>query len=139
MKQEELDMSRGVAFYAEVTSDITHVGNHQVIHFDYVRTNNGKAYNNNTAVFTAPSNGVYVFHWTITNKDRSFMNVEIIVKGQVYGKAMADAYNHADYAVAANLAVIALQRGDLVWIRSGTWHSGVLAGDYYSTFSGYRL
>ena len=139
VKQEELDMTRGVAFYAEVTSDITHIGNHQVIHFDKIRTNIGNAYNSNTAMFTAPSNGIYTFHWTITNKDQSFMNTELIARRQVYGNAMSDAYNHNDYAVAANLAVISLNKGDQVYIQSGTWHSGVLAGNYYSTFSGYRL
>lgn len=131
--------TKPVAFYAQLTSDITAIKNHQTLNFDKVMINLGNGYNGVSGVFAAPASGLYVFHWVNTNRDRSYMNTELIVRNQVYGKAMSDAMDHNDYAVASNLAVVQLEPGDQVWVRSGTWHSGKLAGDYYSTFSGYRL
>ena len=131
--------SAPVAFYAQLSIDITAIKDHMTLNFDRVMINLGNGYNGVSGVFAAPASGLYVFHWVNTNRDRSFMNTELIVKGKVYGKAMSDAMDHIDYAVASNLAVVQLEPGDQVWVRSGTWHSGKLAGDYYSTFSGYRV
>ena len=131
--------TRPVAFNAQLTSDVTAIKNHQTLNFDKVMINLGNGYNGVSGVFAAPEPGLYVFHWVNTNRDRSYMNTELIVRNQVYGKAMSDAMDHDDLAVASNLAVVQLEPGDQVWVRSGTWHSGKVAGDYYSTFSGYRL
>ena len=131
--------SESVAFYAQLTKDKSGIKNHETLTFDKVMINLGNAYNGMSGVFTAPTVGLYAFHWTNTNADRSYMNTELIVQNQVYGKAMSDAMDHDDYAVASNLAIAQLNRGDQVWVRSGTWHSGKLRGDLYSTFSGYRI
>ena len=128
-----------VAFYAQLTTDKSGVTNHETLAFDKIMINLGNAYNGMSGVFTAPSMGLYAFHWTNTNADRSYMNTELIVQNQVYGKAMSDAMDHNDYAVASNLAIAQLNRGDQVWVRSGTWHNGKLRGDLYSTFSGHRI
>ena len=131
--------SAPVAFYAQLSIDITAIKDHMTLNFDRVMINLGNGYNGVSGVFAAPASGLYVFHWVNTNRDRSFMNTELIVKGKVYGKAMSDAMNHDDYAVASNLAIAELDQSDQVWVRAGTWHSGKVAGGFYSTFSGYRV
>ncbi|XP_060588620.1 complement C1q-like protein 4 [Ruditapes philippinarum] len=128
-----------VAFYTQLSKDVGNIGNHQTIIFDIVTTNVGHGYNPVDGIFTAPLQGTYVFFWLNTNKDHSYMNTELVKNSTVVGKSMSDAADHADYAAASNSAVLQLKAGEEVWVRSGTWHSGTLAGDYYSTFSGWLL
>ncbi|XP_053388513.1 complement C1q-like protein 2 [Mercenaria mercenaria] len=96
-------------------------------------------YNPVDGIFTAPVTGTYVFFWLNTNKDRSFMNTELVKNAVVFGKSMSDSYNHDDYAASSNTAVLHVKEGEEVWVRCGTWHSAVIAGDFYSTFSGWLL
>ena len=131
--------SSNIAFYVQLSSNLDRIGNHHIIKFDHVISNLGGAYDPHSGIFEAPQKGTYVFHWSTTNEVKSYMNTELFSNGVVYGKAMSDAMDHNDRAVAANLAVISLEKGDQVWIRSGTWHSGKIQGDNYSTFSGYKL
>ncbi|CAC5382567.1 unnamed protein product [Mytilus coruscus] len=109
------------------------------IHFDRVITNNGQPYNPLDGIFHTPVTGTYVFVWTTTNRDHSFMNSELLKNGVRVARAMSDAMDHIDYAVATSFAVINLTVGDEVWIQSGTWHSSALAGDDYSSFAGWIL
>ena len=115
------------------------LGNHQIIKFDHITANIGTAYNSESGIFEAPSSGMYLFHWLITNDVGSYMNSELYSNGKVYGKAMSDAHDHADRAVAGNIVILQLDKGDQVWIRSGTEHNGKIVGGFNSTFSGYRL
>ncbi|WAR01433.1 hypothetical protein MAR_007991 [Mya arenaria] len=93
----------GVAFYVQLSTDMTHVGNHQTIVFDVVTTNIGNGYNRIDGIFTAPIGGTYVFTWTTTNKNRSYMTTELLKKGFiVLGKTTSDAMDHDDYAIATN-------------------------------------
>ena len=141
MKTRKQNLFSGVhvAFYAVIQYDKTNVGNHQIIQFDWVKLNIGNGYNSGTGIFTAPSSGFYVFFWSTTNKDYTYMNSELMVRGSIYGKTMSDAGEHDDYESASNMAIVQLSRGDLVWLRSGTWHDRHLAGEQFSTFSGFRL
>ena len=129
----------GVAFYALLSMNLDRVGDHHIVKFDNVVSNVGGAYDSTSGIFEAPQKGTYVFHWAITNEEHSYMNTELFSNGVIYGKAMSDAMNHDDRAVAANLAILTLQKGDQVWIRAGTWHSGKIQGDNYCSFSGYKL
>lgn len=128
-----------IAFYAQLTENLTHLGKHQIIIFDAVVTNIGNPYNKNIGVFTTPVSGIYVFTWTSTNIYHSFMNTEIMKNGVVFGHAMSDAMDHDNYDVASSTVVLQLLVGDTVWIRTGTWHNGHIAGSYLSTFSGWLI
>ena len=58
-------------------------GDHQTIQFDKVVTNVGNMYNPIDGIFRAPVDGTYVFCWTNTNRDHSYMNTELIQNGKV--------------------------------------------------------
>lgn len=131
--------SRGIAFYAQLSADHDHIGNHQAMIFDRVRTNIGNAYNNRDGVFTAPSPGIYVFFWTTVNKDHSHMQTELVVNGVQFGRAWADSWDHIDYSMASNTVIVSLKTGDTVWIRSDTVHSAFTSGQNFATFSGWLL
>ncbi|XP_053375720.1 C1q-related factor-like [Mercenaria mercenaria] len=128
-----------VAFYTQLSKDVDHLGNHQTIVFDTVTTNIGGGYNPADGIFTAPVTGTYVFFWLNTNRDRSSMDTELVKNAVVVGKSFSDAYQHLDYAASSNTAVLQTTRGDEIWVRSGTRHSNVITGEYFSTFSGWLL
>jgi hypothetical protein len=115
------------------------VTNYRIIIFDEVQTNIGNAYNGKSGIFACRSPGVYVFYWVVTNKDRTYMDSELVVNGEERSQAFSDAADHTDYAVASNVVVTELKSGDQVWIRSGTWHSGKLGGQRRTSFSGWKL
>ncbi|XP_045177014.2 complement C1q-like protein 4 [Mercenaria mercenaria] len=128
-----------VAFSASLTGDMTSVPNHRIIIFNEVQTNVGGAYNGKTGIFVCKIPGVYVFYWVTTNKDRTWMDSELVINGEKRGQTFSDAGNHDDYSVASNIVVAELRFGDQVWIRSGTWHNGNLAGSHRTSFSGWIL
>lgn len=128
-----------VAFSAYLTHDVTGFGNYLAITFDHVITNIGGAYNGKSGIFACYQPGVYVFYWVITNKDRTWMDSELVVNGIEQCQAFSDSGNHDDYAVASNVVVVDLKKGDQVWIRSGTWHNAQFGGERRSSFSGWLL
>lgn len=138
--QSETDRHQ-IAFYAHLSKNIDHLGNHQPIVFDQVRTNQGNAYKAVDGEFVASLAGTYFFIWTISNGDHTEMQSELVVNGNVFGQIVSDAYNHHDWAVSTAFAIVSLQFDDRVWIRSGTIHSGNVNGVGFGTssFSGFLL
>lgn len=128
-----------VAFSAYLVPDMTAVTSHRVIVFDLVQNNIGDAYNGKTGIFVCKIPGVYVFYWVVTNKDHTWMDSELVINGEEKSQAFSDAGNHADYAVATNVVTAELKFGDQVWIRSGTFHNGNIAGERRTSFSGWLL
>ena len=130
-----------IAFYAHLSHNIDHLGNHQPIVFDQVRTNQGNAYKAVDGEFRATLAGTYFFIWTISNGDGTYMQSELVVNGNVYGQIISDAANHNDWAVSTAFTIVSLQIDDRVWIRSGTVHSGHVDGVGLGTssFAGFLL
>ena len=67
------------------------------------------------------------------------MNTELRRNGVSVARAMSHAMDHDDFAIATNVALLNLNSVDQVWIQTGVWLSGMIAGDDYSTFSGWLL
>jgi len=126
-------------FSATMSRDIANVQNHATIVFDNIITNIGAAYSPSNGVFTCKMAGIYVFVWTTTNKNRTWMNTELVLNGQRKGIAFSDSGDHDDHSVASNTVVLDLDVGDQVWIRAGTWHNGHLGGESCTSFSGFML
>ncbi|WAR03637.1 C1QL4-like protein [Mya arenaria] len=127
------------AFTATMSADKSGIPNHTTIVFDVVITNKGGAYSPSNGIFTSKTAGVYVFSWVTTNKNRTWMNTELMLNGEKKGTAMSDSGDINDYSVAANTVSLELQVGDQVWVRAGTWHNGKLAGEWRTTFTGWQL
>lgn len=128
-----------VAFYAQLSHDLTGLGDHQPIVFDSVTTNVGNGYNKADGIFTAPVAGTYVFTWTAYNKVHTHMQTELVVNNVVTGRTWSDAMDHDDVAIASNTVVVTLAVGDVVWIKSNTVHSGTISGALMTTFSGWMI
>ena len=128
-----------VAFYAQVTKNIGGIGNFQPIVFDLVTTNIGNVYNKADGIFTAPVTGTYVFIWTASNDQHTYMYTEIVANAVVKGRQLSDSFDHADVSSATGAAVLSLQAGDTVWIRSNTAHTHSIMGSQLTSFSGWLL
>ncbi|XP_021374683.1 protein HP-25 homolog 1-like [Mizuhopecten yessoensis] len=109
------------AFKARLTHKLTNVGPDQIIKFDAAEVNIGNQYNPTTGVFTCDIPGLYVFHLTITTfKDKS---VELFfIKN---GQRMHNFYlaNTGYLGSGSTTALIQLDQGDTVWIKSDQYHS----------------
>ncbi|XP_053383564.1 complement C1q-like protein 4 [Mercenaria mercenaria] len=133
------DTANEVAFSAYLTGDMTSVQSYRIIIFNEVQINIGEAYNGKTGIFVCRTPGVYVFFWVTTNKDRTYMNTDLVVNGDECSQAFSDSGGQNDYSVASNVVITELKFGDQVWIRSGAWHNGNLAGERRTSFSGWML
>lgn len=110
--------------------------------YDRVETNVGNGYDVRSGNFTAPENGVYVFHISTTSYDKSHCSVEVVKNGQVKDITWADSMNHDDRAVAYSMTILSLTKGDIVLARVGVTHGGnYLESNQYTrmSFSGFKL
>ncbi|KAK3084572.1 hypothetical protein FSP39_015644, partial [Pinctada imbricata] len=133
--------STRVSFYAHLSKNLAGIGVHHPIVFDTVRYNDGNAYNKVDGEFTANVPGTYFFIWTISARDRTYMETELVVNGVVFGHVIGDAADHDDWGVATGFVIVRLNLNDTVWIRSGPVNNGQLTGTGYGTtsFGGYLL
>jgi hypothetical protein len=130
------DSAKKIAFTAGVTS-YNSTWNSGTLVFPVVIHNIGDGYNRHTGVFTAPTEGHYVFFVTVVEYDKQHLYVDIVLNGS--SKVRAYGHSNAAYQTGANMVVLKLQRGDTVWVRlasgKGYWtHSVPL-----TTFSGFLL
>lgn len=117
---------------------------HHVLVFDNVQTNIGSAYNKYSGTFTAPTNGVYVFTWTLFTNGNSYAFSQIVVNSQAFTSLITDSEKISDIHSSTGVIVVSLNREDLVFIRthptilsSGT----ILSVDTHGqpSFSGWKL
>ncbi|BFZ00972.1 hypothetical protein BsWGS_04011 [Bradybaena similaris] len=124
-----------VAFSAALRED-RYIPANELIVYDYVITNYGRAYDNSTGVFVSPTEAIYGFHFhavAVQGQEfwlRLYHNDNYIVSA--YGK------QSVDYAAAGNSVMLRLQEGDRVYIRAhrNTNLYGV-SNNIYTTFSGH--
>eukprot|EP00105_Crassostrea_gigas_P041857 XP_019926005.1 PREDICTED: complement C1q-like protein 4 isoform X2 [Crassostrea gigas] len=133
-----------VAFFAYMSQSIqiNAISKYMTFVYDRVETNVGNGYDVRSGNFTAPENGVYVFHTSTTSYDKSVCSVEVVKNGQIKDITLADSGQHDDRAVASSMTILSLTKGDIVLARVGTAQSGnYLESNQYTrmSFSGFKL
>ncbi|KAK3084369.1 hypothetical protein FSP39_012334 [Pinctada imbricata] len=116
---------------------------HHTLIFDVPRTNIGNSYNKYSGLFTAPSNGVYHFSWTIYSGCHSNIPTEILRNDEIYGAALADSEEDCDAHESTTNVIIELNQGDIVFIRTNSKANSQgdikITEGLRSTFSGFKL
>lgn len=118
------------------------ISKHMTFVYDRVETNFGDGYDVQSGNFTAPENGVYVFHTSSTSFDNSYCSVEVVKNDQIKDISFADSWNHNDRAVASSLTILSLAKGDIVYTRVGELKGGLYLESNQKTrtsFSGFKL
>jgi hypothetical protein len=123
-----------VAFTA-VTSSTTNYGSGRTIAFNKMLLNHGNAFSTSNYRFTAPSEGLYVFSWSLALVKGSSNNgyVHLIKDGSAY----LSTHCTATYQQCGNTAAMWLGKNNRVWIQ--TWSSRVYVYATYSSFSGWKV
>lgn len=80
----------------------------ETIKFPVLKLNVGGGYNNNTGVFTSPSEGYYVFHWAVTSINEKHCSSAIAKNGEEIAWSEDG----------ANLATLHLNKYDRTWIKT---------------------
>lgn len=103
------------------------VATQSTIKFEVEKIDIGGGYNSNTGVFTCPSDGYYVFHWSVISTNSTHHCSSAIMKNgvEVIGNE-----------VGGNLATFHMNRNDIAWIKATTDCSLLYN---HSSFSGFKL
>jgi len=130
------DPTRQIAFFAS-SDNLGDVGKNQIIAFRYVHTNIGNPMNAHTGVFYCDVPGTYVFfvHMLMErNRNSSFY----LSQNEVPVIYLAGANDGTYLGPDSNTAIINLERGDSITVRSSNAYAGDVIDDW-STFSGFLL
>ncbi|XP_056015788.1 heavy metal-binding protein HIP-like [Ostrea edulis] len=128
-----------IAFHARTSTALQNLGSYAVVVFGKVTLNSGSAYNGNTGIFTAPTDGIYSFTWTILTSPGSNFFTEIVMNGNIVGYDYANGKSGGSHHESSSTtAVIRMKKKERVWIRTHG-KEGRYAYAAWSSFSGFRL
>ena len=128
---------KNVAFTASASVNHGDWQNTKVV-YDKVITNIGSGYSPQTGIFTCPSDGEYVFTWSMMSGSSSSYNCNAYIYRN--GARSLETYSYessSGYEVASNTVVFHLSMGDKVWIQ--TSDCDYFQGYPYTAFSGWKL
>ncbi|XP_065921924.1 C1q-related factor-like [Magallana gigas] len=131
-----------VAFYAYMSKSEPTPSNHHSLIFDMLKTNLGNGYNKFSGTFVAPSAGAYVFTWTINTNPHGAHWINLMVNNVIVGGTVSDTQDTADFDSDSNTAVVVLDQGDSVNLRTTLPSDrAVLVADVhaFTSFAGWRL
>lgn len=133
-----------IAFYAWLSKTEQKVGPHHTLILDHVETNSGNAYNHHSGVFTAPSNGIYLFSYTVFPDSHSYGTIELIVNSQSHAAIFVDSSPaDPDLGGTTGVAILYLKQNDVCYLRTHSTHT--FNGNIYSSttartsFSGVKI
>lgn len=124
-----------------MTHDSVNIPKHQTLIYDAIITNDGNGYNSQSGVFTVPFTGQYVFTWSATVWVRSAYETQLMVNGDVKGVTFADAGEATDSDMSTGVVVVGVQKGDDVYIRTGTYVRATMQSSKHgrASFSGWKI
>lgn len=121
-----------VAFTA-VTSSSSTYSSGTAIPFNTVKANYGHAYNNGNYRFTAPSNGLYVFSWSIGTHSSYYGYTKLVKNGSMNHQARC----YSAYQQCGATVTIILHEHDQVWLEPD--YSSIYVYATISFFYGWKL
>ncbi|XP_063422630.1 complement C1q-like protein 2 [Mytilus trossulus] len=127
------------AFLARLEKNLSSLSKHSTLIFQTVLTNVGDGYNPSHGVFTSKRKGAYFFSWTTLTKIGNMFPTEIVLNGNQVGVRNHGYGNrHSDHnQPSTQNAVVAMQKGDRVWIRASI-DNGYCFADQWTSFSGFE-
>ena len=130
------DTHKPIAFTALLSSN-TKSSNGSYVIFDRVVSNFGGGYDSTRGIFTATTDGVFLFTSSFLVDD-GYVNVQLVKNGNeiARGYAAKDSREGAGFIT----LIVPMSNGDRVGIKMiPGWTTGCLRGDFYSSFSGFSV
>lgn len=121
-----------VAFTAVTSSSKTY-STGSTIAFNTLKNNYGNAFNRGSYRLTAPSEGLYVFSWSIATHTSYYGNTRLMKNGSVYHQLNC----YKNYQQCGATVTMWLKRNDQVWVASG--YSSIYVYATHSSFSGWKI
>ena len=112
--------------------------NSETVVFGKIITNIGSAYNASTGYFTAPSNGIFAFAWTVKTAPGKWFDSELVVNGNPKLYNGANSLTGKSWESSGCTGVLQLQSGQKVWIRK-YGSLGNYLHDPWCSFSGWQI
>ena len=135
------DKKMNVAFTAGIpSSDYTWTGSTLV--FPDVIYSEGKGYDSNTGVFTAPTEGTYLFYISIQSAYQKNIFLDIVLNGSIKVRSLAHYGSGSTiniHQTGTNLVILYLTVGDRVWVKRAAGTGYYSDSSHICTFSGIRL
>lgn len=104
-----------------------------VIQFNSVKTNYGSGFNSGNFRFTAPSEGLYVFTWSLALHSSYYGNTKLLKNGSVYHQV----HCQSAYQQCGATVTVWLNKGDQVWLTAAS--SSVYLYATYTSFAGWKI
>ncbi|XP_045183918.2 complement C1q-like protein 4 isoform X1 [Mercenaria mercenaria] len=127
---------KAVAFTATLDHEVK-VGNGDTLTFNNILNNAGNGYNSDTGIFTAPIAGTYIFAFHIEHWETKELTAQLMLDNTIQVSSVV--YPGGKSTQSGNTAVIGLQMGQTVWVKTS---EGQLYGSetfHGTTFSGALL
>ena len=125
-----------VAFTAVLGRDWNNIPAYQTIVFDHVVTNYGNSYNPANGMFTAPSQGLYLFTWNLFTVDGGGIGTELTQNGNPRIESFLRGTGPTQYN-AHGSGILDLAAGDKVYLRCDEAHGKLNA--LKTTFTGMKI
>ena len=122
-----------VAFTATLSKEIS-LGRTEVIKYDNVITNVGKAYTPSTGIFLVPLSGIYTLSVSMMGDPTNAIHLQLERNGNELVRLYTG--GAGSYELASHTINVELTRGDRVWVQR--WKDAVgrkLNGGPYNNFS----
>ena len=122
-----------VAFTAILSKDLS-LGSKQVIRYDNVITNVGKAYTPSTGIFLVPLSGIYTLSVSMMGHPDNGVHLQLVRNGSELVRLWTG--GGGSYELASHTINVELTRGDRIWVqrRDGTG-ANVYGTQTYNIFS----
>lgn len=122
-----------IGFSAVLTHNV-YLGNNQAVIYGNILTNVGNGYNKLSGHFIVPRKGLYVFSCTVRANTNEGITVGIVHNGRPVLIIASSVYSPE---TASGTVVLALKKGDNVWVRCLN-HGRHIEG-HHNYFSGYLI
>ena len=131
-------LTGNVAFSARLHKDMTSSKSQETVVFGTIVTNIGSAYSPSSGIFTAPSDGIYGFAWTLLTYPNIWFNSQLVVDGQTQLYQAINSRGGRSYESSGCSGVLNLKAGQRVWIRKQSVNGDKLHAPW-SSFSGWQI
>ncbi|CAG2212718.1 unnamed protein product [Mytilus edulis] len=121
------------AFSASRTSSKS-LGLNEVLTFDKVWLNIGNGYEPTTGVFTVPKDGIYFISNTVMSTKGKFLHCHLWRNNESNVGSFG-----TDYSSGTLNTVMALRKGDKIYIKHDVYNNESIYGGHWSMFSGYLI